>query len=113
MIGDGMGLAQITAALYSNDNQLALESFPVVGFHKSYAANDLVTDSAAGATAFSCGIKAYTGAIGVNMDTMACKTIIEEAEERGLATGMVATSTIVHATPAAFSAHSSIRCRIA
>jgi alkaline phosphatase len=109
MIGDGMGLAQITAALYSNSNRLALENFPVVGFHKSYAGNDLVTDSAAGATAFSCGIKTYTGAVGVNMDTTACKTILEEAEERGLATGMVATSTIVHATPAAFAAHSSIR----
>ena len=109
MIGDGMGLAQVTAALYSNQNKLALESFPVIGFHKSYAANDLVTDSAAGATAFACGIKTYTGAIGVDMDTIPCKTILEEAEERGLATGMVATSTIVHATPAAFAAHSTIR----
>lgn len=109
MIGDGMGLAQITAALYSNDNRLALEAFPIVGFHKSYAANDLVTDSAAGATAFSCGVKTYTGAIGVTRDTLPCKTILEEAEERGLATGLVATSTIVHATPAAFAAHASIR----
>lgn len=109
MIGDGMGLAQISAALYTNNNRLHLESFPVIGFHKSYAANDLVTDSAAGATAFSCGIKTYTGAIGVNMDTVACKTILEQAEEEGMATGLVATSTIVHATPASFAAHSSIR----
>lgn len=109
MIGDGMGLAQISSALYSNGNELALEKFPVVGFHKSHAGNDLITDSAAGATAFACGIKTYTGAIGVNMDTIPCKTLLEEAEERGLATGLVATSTIVHATPAAFAAHTSIR----
>ena len=52
MIGDGMGLAQISSALYANYNQLALEQFPIVGFHKSYAYDQLVTDSAAGATAF-------------------------------------------------------------
>ena len=109
MIGDGMGLSQISAAMYSSNRKLALESFPIVGFHKSHAANDLVTDSAAGATAFSCGIKTYTGAVGVNMDTIPCKTIIEEAEEYGMATGMVVTSSIVHATPAAFAAHADLR----
>ena len=105
LIGDGMGVTQITAGLYSNGNKLNLEKFPIVGLHKSYASNDLVTDSAAGATAFACGVKTYNGAIGVDPDTMAVKTILEEAEEKGYATGMVATSTIVHATPASFIAH--------
>lgn len=109
MIGDGMGLSQVTAALYSNKNQLALEKFPVVGFHKAYASNDLVTDSAAGATAFSCGTKTYRGAIGVDVDSIPCRTILEEAEENGLATGMIVTSTVVHATPAAFIAHQPLR----
>ncbi len=109
MIGDGMGLSQVTAALYSNKNQLSLEKFPVIGFHKAYASNDLVTDSAAGATAFACGIKTYRGAIGVDRDTLPCKTIMEEAEENGLATGMVVTSSIVHATPASFVAHQPLR----
>ncbi|GJM34609.1 MAG: alkaline phosphatase [Saprospiraceae bacterium] len=104
-----MGLAQITAAMYNNGNHLSLEKFPVVGFHKSYSANDLITDSAAGATAFSCGVKTYNNAIGLSKDSLACKTILEEAEERGLATGLVATSTIVHATPAAFIAHQKLR----
>ena len=57
MIGDGMGLTQITAGLYMNNNKLALEEFTHVGLHKSYAADDLVTDSASGATAFACGKK--------------------------------------------------------
>lgn len=109
MIGDGMGLSQISAAMYANRNSTILEKFPVVGFHKSHSANDLVTDSAAGATAFSCGCKTYNGAIGLNVDTIACKTILEEAEERNLATGLVATSTVVHATPASFIAHQKIR----
>lgn len=105
MIGDGMGLSQISAAMYSNGAKLNLEQMPVLGFHKSYSYDDLVTDSAAGATAFACGIKTFNGAIGVDKDTLGVKTILEEAEERGLATGLIATSTIVHATPAAFIAH--------
>ncbi len=105
LIGDGMGLSQITAAMYMNDNKLNLEKFPVVGLHKTHASNDLVTDSAASATAFACGIKTYNGAIGVDTDTMPVRSILEEAEAHGLATGLVATSTIVHATPASFIAH--------
>lgn len=109
MIGDGMGLSQISAAFYANKNKLALEEFPVIGFHKPYAFDDLITDSAAGATAFACGQKTYRFAIGMNADSLPCKTILEEAEERDLATGLIATSTIVHATPAAFIAHQKFR----
>jgi alkaline phosphatase len=109
MIGDGMGLSQLSAALYSSSNPLSLESFPVIGFHKSYSADNLITDSAAGATAFACGQKTYNGAIGLNADSVACQTILEEAESYGLATGLIATSSIVHATPASFAAHQKMR----
>ncbi|MEL6142725.1 MAG: alkaline phosphatase, partial [Bacteroidota bacterium] len=109
MIGDGMGITQISAGLYSNSNRLELERFPVVGLHKSYSGGNLVTDSAAGATAFSTGVKTYNGAIGVNMDTIAMPTILEAAEEKNMATGLVATSSIVHATPASFIAHDEYR----
>ncbi len=105
MIGDGMGLAQITAGIYANNNRLHLERCTITGLHKSYAANDLVTDSAAGATAFASGIKTNNGAIGVDVNGKAVKTILEEARQHGLATGLIATSTITHATPAAFIAH--------
>ncbi len=109
MIGDGMGVTQISAGLYTNGNKLHLERFKVVGLHKSYASNDLVTDSAAGATAFACGIKTYNGAVGVDTDTMPVKSILEMADENGLATGMVSTSTITHATPASFICHQNKR----
>ncbi|MBL7794609.1 MAG: alkaline phosphatase [Saprospiraceae bacterium] len=109
MIGDGMGLSALSVGLFQSLKPLNIERFPVVGLHKSYSFDDLVTDSAAGATAFACGIKTYNNAIGVNKDTVACKTILEEAEERGLATGMIATSSIVHATPASFAAHEPLR----
>ncbi len=109
LIGDGMGLTQITAAMIRNNNRLEIEQFPVVGLHKSYSADDLITDSASGATAFSTGKKTYNAAIAVDTDTMPLTTILEEAEARGLATGLVATSTIVHATPASFIAHNKSR----
>jgi len=105
LIGDGMGLTQITAGMYSNGNKLHLEAFKHIGLHKTYASNDLVTDSAAGATAFSCGVKTYNGAIGVDKDGNSVQTIFEEAKLAGWATGMVVTSSITHATPACFYAH--------
>ena len=109
MIGDGMGVSQISAGLYSNNNQLNLERFPVIGLHKSYSGDNLITDSAAGATAFSAGVKTYNGAIGVDLDTLPVVTILEMAEAAGMPTGLVATSSIVHATPAAFYAHARYR----
>lgn len=109
MIGDGMGLAQLSAAIYDSKNKHPLEEFPVIGLHKSFATSDLITDSGAGATAFACGIKTYRNAIGMDQDTLPCRSIIEEAEAQGLATGLVATSSIVHATPASFIAHQPMR----
>lgn len=105
MIGDGMGISQITAGLYSNRNKLNLERCKTVGLIKTYSSDDLVTDSAAGATAFSTGKKTYNGAIGVGPLKKPLTTILELAERDGMATGLVATSEITHATPASFISH--------
>ncbi len=105
MIGDGMGLTQITAAMYSNGNKLNLEEFKYVGLIKCYSSNDLITDSAAGATAFASGVKTYNGAIGVDTEAKPVRTILEEAKDAGLSAGLVVTSSITHATPACFYAH--------
>jgi alkaline phosphatase len=107
-----MGLTQVTAGMFMNGNKLALERCPVTGLIKTHASNHLITDSAAGATAFSCGCKTYNGAIAVTKDKKPCKTILEEAESRGMATGLVATSQIAHATPAAFIAHVTDRSKM-
>jgi alkaline phosphatase len=112
MVGDGMGLAQVTAGVYANNNKLNLEQFPVIGLHKNYPADEedgLITDSAAGATSFACGVKTYNAAIGVGVDSLPRTTILELAERNGLATGLVATCNIQHATPASFIAHSKNR----
>lgn len=109
MIGDGMGLTQISAAMYMNNNETILEEFPIVGLHKTHSADDLITDSAAGATAFATGFKTNNGAISVDIDNQSLETILEEAENKGLATGLVATCGITHATPACFIAHNMSR----
>jgi alkaline phosphatase len=105
LIGDGMGLTQISAAMYSNNNRLALAKFPVIGFHKSHAANELITDSAAGGTAIACGIKTNNGNIGTDENGLPTLSILEELDSINYSTGMIVTSSIVHATPAAFAAH--------
>jgi len=108
LIGDGTGIAQLTSGQYATvgpDGLLHMQTMPVTGFVKTHSSDNLITDSASGATAYSCGLKTYNGAIGVNPDKTPCKTILELAEEKGLSTGLVSTSSITHATPASFAAH--------
>ena len=105
MIGDGMGLTQITAGWIAKGDALNLERCPVIGLMKTNSSDNFITDSAAGATAFATGKKTYNGAIGVDPDKAALTTILEIAEKNGIATGLVATCSITHATPASFIAH--------
>ncbi len=105
MIGDGMGTAQIFAGITANGGHLFLDNFKHVGFSKTQSASDYITDSAAGGTALSSGYKTYNGAIGVDTDTVPHPTMLEIAEQKGKATGLVSTSAITHATPASFIAH--------
>ncbi len=105
LIGDGMGTSQVYSGIIANKGNSYIRTMPVSGFNKTNASDDLITDSAAGATAFSIGEKTYNGAIGLDSSGIAKKTILESAEEKGLSTGLVATCAITHATPASFIAH--------
>ncbi len=105
LIGDGMGLTQVSSAIFYKDGKPNFERFSTIGLSKTSSKSDLITDSAAGATVFSAGIKTYNGAIGVDKDTLSVPTIVEQLSKRGLSTGIIATSSIVHATPASFYAH--------
>ena len=109
LIGDGMGLSQVSASQFYNKKTSNFERFPVIGLTKTSSTSDLITDSAAAATAFASGIKTYNGALGVNTDTLAVKTIVEEISKIGISTGIISTSSIVHATPAAFYTHTKKR----
>lgn len=109
-IADGGGAAQFTIARdfkrdhLRSDSALVFDSLQT-GSVRTFASNSRITDSAAGATAYSCGLKTYNGAIAVDTLRRPCATLLEAAEAAGMATGLVATSRITHATPASFSAH--------
>ncbi len=105
LIGDGMGTSQVYAAMVANGGELFFNNFKNIGFSKTYSADNLITDSAAGGTALATGEKTYNGAIGMNKDTVSIPNIREKAEAKGMATGVVSTSVITHATPASFVAH--------
>jgi alkaline phosphatase len=77
----------------------------LIGTSRTRSNSSLVTDSAAGATAFSCLLKTYNGAIGVDPFSNPCGTIMEAAKLAGYLTGLVVTTRITDATPASFSAH--------
>ncbi len=109
MIGDGMGLSQASSAFYFKKDKVNISRFKYIGLFKTSSASHKITDSAAGATAFSCGKKTYNGAIGVSTDTTNLENITELLSKEGYKCGLVATSSITHATPAAFYAHAKYR----
>lgn len=108
-IGDGMGTAHVTAGMTVNGQPLNLMKFKYSGFSITQSADNYITDSAAGGTAIACGIKTNNGMIGVAPDNTVVASITEIAHREGLATGVVSTSAITHATPASFVAHNSSR----
>ena len=105
MIGDGMGLNQLYAGMTANGGNLNIERCTHIGLAKTYSANSYITDSAASGTALATGNKTNNGMIGMNANSVAVKSVLSMAEEAGMATGLVATVRITHATPAAFYAH--------
>jgi alkaline phosphatase len=109
MIGDGMGLPDVYAAMTVADRPLHIEMCNTVGLQKTFSADDYITDSGAAGTAIATGTKTKNGAIGMDSQGNRVKSILEIAEEHDLATGLVSTSSITHATPASFIAHQSNR----
>jgi alkaline phosphatase len=104
-IGDGVGVSQWTAARIASPDALAVSQFKVMGLIDTRASNALITDSGAGATAYATGVRSYYLSIGVGPDSQPVETVLEVAKQKGWATGLVATSSITHATPAAFASH--------
>jgi alkaline phosphatase len=103
-IGDGVGVSYWTAARLAAES-LAVAQFKTIGLVDTRASNDPITDSGAGATAYSAGIRTFNGAIGVGPDSQPVETVLEAAKKNGWATGLVVTSSVTDATPAAFAAH--------
>ncbi len=104
MIGDGMGVAHISATDFEF-GPLQMRRFKKMGLQITSSGNNYVTDSAAAATALATGISANNGMIGMNPEKKVLKNLFEYAKDAGKKTGLVVTSIINHATPAAFSTH--------
>ena len=107
MIGDGMGLATIYSAMTVSHHPLNIERCNIIGLQKTFSFDHYITDSGAAGTAFACGHKTNNGTIGMDSEGKPVKSILEIAKQNGLATGLVSTSAITDATPAAFIAHES------
>lgn len=124
-VGDGMGVSTITAArIYAGqrkgatgeENFLSFERFPYTALAKTYNTNQQTPDSAGTMTAIMTGVKTKAGLISVNQNVIRgncpsvtgnqLTTALELAEMAGMATGVVTTARITHATPAATYAHS-------
>ncbi len=107
-IGDGMGPAQVTLGRLGAQERGAgyhLDRFTEVGLASTRSADYVVTDSAAAATALASGVKTDNQKIGLDPQGRARETILEVAHRSGFATGLLTTTRITHATPAAFAAH--------
>jgi alkaline phosphatase len=107
MIGDGMGMEQVAAAgmfAHGEAGTLYFEGLPVRGTIDTTSLEG-VTDSAAAATAMACGVRCKNYRVGEDADGEAVPNLIELAHERGWRTGIVTTSSLPHATPAAFTSH--------
>jgi alkaline phosphatase len=109
LIPDGFGPASATFArdylrATSGRFELAFDSLHV-GSTRTASTDSRITDSAAAGTALATGHKTYNGAIAVDSTGQPVATLLEAAEARGMATGLVVTSRVTHATPAVFSAH--------
>ena len=126
-VGDGMGVTTITAARildgqmkgmkFGEENDLSFERFPHLAHSKTYQANQQTPDSAPTMTAIVTGSKTNDGMLSVAPNVLApdpvasakpenrLTTILEQAEERGMWTGVVSTARLTHATPGACYSH--------
>lgn len=116
MVSDGMGPASLSMTRSFRqfqgtlpfDDVLVLDQH-FIGSSRTRSSSSYVTDSAAGATAFSCGLKSYNGAISMLPDQTPCGTVLEAAKRAGYMTGLVVTTDITDATPACFASHVRMR----
>ncbi len=109
MIGDGMGLEQISCAWVLNRGKLNIDNFPVVGLSRTYCTDDLITDSAAGGTALAVGQKTSLDHVGCDPEGKPLYSILVKAQEAGKKTGCVTVCHLADATPCDFCCHNESR----
>lgn len=101
LIGDGLGINSVGLSVLSLEND-PYRSFNSIGLSITSSADNLITDSGAGATALATGYRTFSRCISVDTTGNPLYTLFDHAEKLGKSTGIVATSSVTHATPAAF-----------
>lgn len=130
-LGDGMGLTTLTAArIYAvgEDGELTIDTLPETAFVKTFSNDAQVTDSAPSMAAYMTGVKMNNEVLSMSADTLAidplidangnkllnncgarngtpATTLVELAKAKGLSAGVVTTTRVTHATPAATYSH--------
>lgn len=102
MIGDGMGLEQLSTAWVANRGTLNMDKMPYVGLQRTYCLNWLVTDSAAAGTALATGEKTNKGMIATTPEGVELRSMLDLAQDAGKRTGVVVVCRLNDATPATF-----------
>ena len=109
MIGDGMGLEQVSCAWVLNHGKLNLDNFPYVGLSRTYCTNELITDSGAGGTALAAGVKTGYSHVGTAADSTDVFSILVKAQQLGKKTGVSVTCHFADATPCDYCCHNEFR----
>ena len=109
MIGDGMGLEQVSCAWVLNHGKLNFDNMSVVGLSRTWSNNRLITDSGAGGTALAAGQKTDNDHVGNGPDSQPLYSFLVKAQELGKKTGVVTTCHLADATPADFCCHNDYR----
>lgn len=112
MIGDGMGFEHVELAQWVEkgvNGTLNMQNLPIKGKVVTHNLANSITDSAASATAMATGYKAYNGIISRSLAGVDLLTILELTQQINKSTGIITTTEITHATPAAFYAHTPSR----
>ena len=104
MVGDGMGLGQVSAAWVANHGSLNIDNCTSTGFSRTWCANKLITDSGAAGTAMATGSKTNYHCIAVDTLGNPLESLTDLANKNGLKTGIVVTCNLPDATPSAFCA---------
>lgn len=109
MIGDGMGLEQVSCAWVVNHGKLNFDNMSVLGLSRTWSASDLITDSGAGGTALAAGVKTANDHVGSDPDGGPLYSFLVDAGKAGMKTGVVTTCHLADATPADFCSHNVYR----
>ena len=109
MIGDGMGLEQVSCAWVLNKGKLNLDNMSSIGLSRTYCTDYLITDSGAGGTALAAGVKTAESHVGTAADSTDVYSILVKARELGKRTGVAVTCHFADATPCDFCCHNEYR----